>query len=115
MTLMKHKGEQTMMPMSRYYAVDGEKLDMAAAIAVKEALPSEGDVQADALPAGKVASAWHMGPYEKLNETYAVVEAWIADEGLNTGPQSWEIYWTDPGSEPDSSKWKTEVVRQLDE
>ena len=107
------KGEMTMMPMSRYFAEKDGALDMAAAIAVKKPVTGKGDIESSELPAGLVATTIHMGPYEKLPETYAALQAWIKEKGHEAGDQSWEIYWTDPGTEADPKKWKTEVVQVL--
>jgi effector-binding domain-containing protein len=62
------------------------------------------------LPAGRVAVAWHVGPYETLGETYGALARWIGDQGLTVAGPMWEVYWTDPGTEPDPARWRTEVV-----
>jgi effector-binding domain-containing protein len=113
MHVAKVGGKQVMMPMSRYYGSDAETIDMAAVIAVAEPIQGEGEVQADTLPAGPVASTWHVGPYEKLTETYAALERWITDNGHEAGEQAWEIYWTDPGTESNPAKLRTQIFRQL--
>jgi len=62
------------------------------------------------LPGGMVAVAWHVGPYDALDETYGALLRWIGEQGrVVTGPM-WEVYWTDPDTEPDPARWRTEVV-----
>ena len=52
----------------------------------------------------------HVGPYERLHETYAVLEQAIAAAGLKpTGPAR-ETYETNPEEEPDPQKWVTEII-----
>ena len=77
---------------------------------VSSANPSgQGEIVADTLPGGPVATTTHMGPYDTLTEAYAAIEQWIAAEGLVAAGAPWEAYVTDPGDYPDPKDWKTEV------
>jgi DNA-binding transcriptional MerR regulator len=52
----------------------------------------------------------HVGPYERLHETYAGLEQAIEAAALRpTGPAR-ESYETNPEEEPDPQKWVTEIV-----
>ena len=31
-------------------------------------------------------------------------------QGIETTGPLWEIYWTDPGIEPDPKKWRTQIL-----
>jgi len=55
------------------------------------------------LPAGTIACATHVGPYESLAETYS------ATQGLALSGPMWEVYLSDPQLEPDPSTWRTDV------
>ena len=33
----------------------------------------------------------------------------MKSEGLEAGGAPWEVYVTDPGAEPDKSKWRTDI------
>lgn len=111
--LNKHGAQPVMMPLARYFSVAEDMLAMAAAMAVAKPLASEGDIEADELPAGTAAATWHIGPYEGLAETNAKLEQWITESGHEAKPESWEVYVTDPGSEPDPQKWRTQIFRPL--
>jgi len=74
---------------------------------------SSGDVRADTLPGGLVATTTHAGPYDKLNEAHAAVQQWIEAEGLNATGAPWEVYVTDPADFPDPKDWKTEIFWPL--
>jgi AraC family transcriptional regulator len=63
----------------------------------------------DTLPGGPVAFTTHHGPYEKLPDAHAALEAWIEAEGLTPAGAPWESYVTDPGDYPDPKDWKTEL------
>jgi AraC family transcriptional regulator len=34
---------------------------------------------------------------------------WMKSEGLEAAGAPWEVYVTDPGAEPDQSKWRTDI------
>jgi effector-binding domain-containing protein len=38
------------------------------------------------------------------------LEAWIAEQGRRPAGAPWEVYWSDPREEPDSARWRTEIV-----
>jgi effector-binding domain-containing protein len=65
-----------------------------------------GEVFATETPAGRVASALHIGPYERLGEAHRAIQAWREANHATFAGTSWEIYgdWTD-----DSSKLETRV------
>jgi effector-binding domain-containing protein len=51
-----------------------------------------------------------VGPYDTLGETYAALMRWIGEQGRVVAGPMWEVYWTDPGTEPDPARWRTEVI-----
>jgi effector-binding domain-containing protein len=61
-------------------------------------------------PAGTVAIALHIGPYDRLGETHGAIHAWAAKNRITFAGKSWEIYgdWTD-----DIAKLETQVVYLL--
>jgi len=73
----------------------------------------EGEVIADVLPGGPVATTMHVGPYEQLSDAYAAIERWIEAQGLAKSGAPWECYINDPGEHPDPKDWKTEVFWPL--
>jgi effector-binding domain-containing protein len=69
-----------------------------------------GRVKASELPAGKAVVTCHVGPYEALPTSHARLEAWLKAQSLESRGGFWETYLTDPGIEPDPSKWRTLLV-----
>jgi AraC family transcriptional regulator len=69
----------------------------------------EAQIIHDTLPGGPAAFTVHCGPYDKLVEAHAAMEAWIEAEGLTAAGPPWESYVTDPGDYPDPKDWKTEL------
>lgn len=97
------------MPLALYHSMEGGSVDFACGMPVAAPLPGEGRVEAGELAAGTVVTATHMGPYDTLGETWEAVAAWVASHDLQPAGAPWEVYQTDPGAEPDTSKWRTDI------
>ena len=97
------------MPLARYHSMDGDAVELECAIPVASPLAGTDRIQACELPAGTVATVTHMGPYDDLPGTWAALTEWMKTEGLQAAGAPWEVYVTDPGAEPDQSKWRTDI------
>lgn len=66
-------------------------------VEVSRAFAPEGEISLAETPAGKVLTAMHIGPYERLSETHNAIHAWATANKLSFAGKSWEIYgdWTD--------------------
>jgi effector-binding domain-containing protein len=53
---------------------------------------AEGDVFSAIIPAGKVATTIHRGPYTRLKLAHDAVHAWIKNNSRRDGGWSWEVY-----------------------
>jgi len=102
-------------PFTRYYAMKAGAIELEAGIPVAQPIQAKGEIKPRSLPAGKVAMTWHIGPYTRLGETHRRVEEWIKTHDLQSNGAPWEIYWTDPGLEPDNSKLQTQVFHPVKE
>ena len=65
------------------------------------------------LPGGRAAQVVHVGSFATLEQTYAELQAWMIERGLEPGPAVWECYLSDPASEPDPAGWRTLVIWPL--
>ena len=97
-------------PYSRYFGVENGKLEMEAGIPTKAKIETKGKIAGVTLPGGRVATTWHVGPYQELEQSYGRLEKWMRLEGLKGRGAPWEVYWTDPGLEKDPAKWRTQIV-----
>jgi effector-binding domain-containing protein len=81
-------------------------MDIDFGVQVTRTFEREGEVFAVETPAGKVVTALHVGPYERLGETHAAIHAWAAANKVSFAGKSWEIYgdWTS-----DAAKLETHV------
>ncbi|HEX5050321.1 MAG TPA: GyrI-like domain-containing protein [Planctomycetota bacterium] len=96
-------------PFSRYHTMGTDEIDLEAGIPVQKPIEEKGRVKNSELPAGKVATVWHIGPYDKLGSAHEALAAFAASKHLAVNGGPWEVYWTDPGMVPDSAKWRTQL------
>ena len=99
-------------PFARYEMLNGPEsgFSIEAGFPVSSAVDGSGVVEASALPDGRVAATWHIGPYDTMQPTYAAIVAWIEEQGAAPSGTPWEVYYSDPSTEPDPATWRTEVI-----
>jgi effector-binding domain-containing protein len=98
------------MPLTHWFSWDTTALSVyAAGIPVAEGtVPGEG-MEVITIPASAAFKYSHVGPYEGMQEPHFAINEYIYGNGVNVTGGPWEIYVTDPGTEPDSTKWVTEI------
>ncbi len=113
--LQENKVEMAGMPCGLYFNWDEatDEMDMASAIPVAEPLPVEGDMELITLPASKTLIVDHYGGYEDLMHSYNAAQAYLTAHHLEASQPMYEEYLTDPGAEPDTSKWLTRIYYPL--
>ena len=108
-------------PFLRFHVIDMRgTMDITFGIPVRKALPDNGLIKADVLPAGRYASLTYSGGGISANR--ALIE-WVRAQGLDFDRwdteqgdnfrSRYETYLTDPKTEPRKSKWKIEVAIKL--
>jgi effector-binding domain-containing protein len=81
-----------------------------AGFPVGQEIPGDGVVEPSTLPDGPAAVTVHWGRYDDLTHAYQACRDWLADHGLEPVGPHWEVYHTDPNTEPDPARWRTDVV-----
>jgi len=83
-----------------------EPMDVDFGVEVTRAFERSGEVAPTEVPAGKVATALHIGPYERLGDTHQAIHRWAEANKLTFADKSWEIYgdWSD-----DPAKLETRI------
>ena len=83
---------------------------------VSEPFAGNDRVQCSQLPAGRVATTIHFGPYASLADAYVALRAWCAEHEHRCSGISWELYghWEESWN-TDSSKIRTDVFYLLDD
>ena len=97
------------MPFAIYHEMDGNTLDLECGMPVAAPVTGTDRIRAGELPGGTAATVTHTGPYDDLGQTWAALTAWMKSQGLEAAGAPWEVYVTDPGAEPDPSKWRTDI------
>lgn len=100
-------------PTARYVSFGPGLVTIEAGMPIVGSAEPSGDMMLGSLAGGEVASTIHMGPYDTLNEAHAAIQTWMTQNDETSGGAPWESYLTDPGEEPDPTKWMTEVTHPL--
>ncbi|MGZ5281452.1 MAG: GyrI-like domain-containing protein [Bacteroidia bacterium] len=100
----------TGVPCAIYYSIDEAKnqTDLAAAVPVNNNVPDIQGLEKLAIPASKVITTTHFGPYENMAPAYQEMEKYLAEHDLKK-ELIIEEYFSDPAKEPDPAKWKTNI------
>lgn len=107
--LRRHGVKPAGPPFARVSVVD-HTADVEAGFPVHQPIDGDGDVEPSTLPGGRAVVTTHLGRYEGLGYAYEALENWLARHGRTPAGPQWETYYTDPNAEPDSSRWRTDVV-----
>jgi effector-binding domain-containing protein len=111
-------------PFFKYNVIDMDRqLEVEAGVPTAAQLDGDDEVVAGVIPAGRYATVRYVGhPDGLLGATGALLD-WAAANGLRwdrwqaDDGEHWrarvEIYRTDPGDEPDMSKWETQLAFRL--
>lgn len=87
-----------------------DAIHLEVGVEVDAPFAGHGEVIGSATPAGMVATAVHVGPYDRLGETHATIQRWCSDRKLALAGSTWEVYghWTD-----DLTRLRTDVFYLL--
>jgi effector-binding domain-containing protein len=101
--IMQHLGpkgiQPTGPPFAIYYNMDMTNLDVEMGFPVASSVEGAGRVKSSKLPGGRAAVTIHVGPYEKIDEAYNGLMAFVKEKGLETDVFSYEFYLNDPREE----------------
>ena len=104
-------------PFSIYnnFGLDGQLLDIIAAIPVQGEIIEMDGIVNGMLPAGKALKVQHLGKYENTGNAWTTAFSYIRYNKLKADKSkaAFEIYTTDPTMEPDQDKWETMVFVPL--
>ncbi|WP_035604844.1 GyrI-like domain-containing protein [Haloferula sp. BvORR071] len=83
---------------------------------VGEPFTGNGRVHSSQLPAGRIATTTHFGPYGGLGKAHAAIREWCAQNDRPHAGVCWEIYdhW-DASWNTDSSRIRTDVFYLLED
>jgi effector-binding domain-containing protein len=110
-------------PFIRYHVINMLALmDIELGVPVATALPEDGRIRPGVLPAGRYATLTYTGIENGIAGNAALLDwgkqqglawdRWSVEAGDAFGSR-YESYLTDPGEQPDPSRWETEVAIRL--
>lgn len=113
--LQSSGAEMAGMPCGLFYSWDEStgQTDMASAGPVKEKTEIEGFTAIE-IPAKKALLVDYYGNYDGTGAAHEALDAYIKAKGVKVSTPAIEEYVTDPGQEPDTSKWLTRVYYPLE-
>lgn len=97
-------------PFALYHGAPGpDGVDVEAGFPVAEPIRAVGSVASGMRPGGRTAVAVHIGPYDRLPDTYELIQKHLTAEGMVPAEDMWEEYTSDPREEPNPENWRTVV------
>ena len=100
-------------PFARYLQIGPDTVRLEAGFPVARPFSVGGRIAMSTLPKGDVAVVMHIGPYDRMETTYAALTTWVAERGREPAGAPWEVYLSDPAAEPNPETWRTEVFLPL--
>ncbi len=100
-------------PFGRYHSFTKDGIEIEAGIPVAKIVEEKGNIKPTELPGGNAITTIHMGGYKELGNAHNAMQRWVKEQGHKTTGGPWEYYLTDPGQEPDSSKWRTKLIQLI--
>ncbi len=98
-------------PFARYHLLGEGRFEVEAGFPASRPIEGHDDVQPSELPGGQVAVTMHVGPYDQMQPAYQALETWVAEQGGELAGDPWEVYFSDPSTEPDPATWRTLIVQ----
>jgi effector-binding domain-containing protein len=83
-------------PYARYYNMDMEALDVEIGFPVTKPAVGTDAIKPCVLPAGKALVEKHIGPYERIEEAYNRLMAYVDEQKLSVNGETYEFYLNDP-------------------
>jgi effector-binding domain-containing protein len=100
-------------PFGFYPRMPDATVEVVVGFPISGVMEPHGEVIPFELPGGPAVTAVHVGPYERLEETYRELSGWASSEGIQLSDQMWESYLSDPSAEPDPQMWRTAITWPL--
>lgn len=90
-----------------------DSFDFKICFPVNSAITPIGRVESGVIDAMPTVQTIYQGPYEGLADAWGEFLAWIENSDHKTGEDLYECYVLGPQATEDSTKWRTQLSRQL--
>lgn len=96
-------------PFTIYYSWNPEGVSkFACGIPIEKRTWGWKDYSVIELPEGEAATVVHWGKFDS-EKPYLALDQYIRENALSVKDFIWEVYLTNPSSEPDTAKWKKQI------
>ncbi|WP_188987260.1 GyrI-like domain-containing protein [Saccharopolyspora thermophila] len=92
-----------------YHGPVAKTVDLEVGFPTDRAIRHAGDASAGSLPGGRIARLMHCGGFDGLAASWARLNTWVHDQGLDAGTTRWEVYLTKPTPDMDPRDLRTEL------
>ena len=106
--LAKNEAEMAGMPYSRYHLMKEDEIDLECGIPTIELVESSNEILTGIFPKTRCVTVDYYGDYQNLQEGHTA-QQWMEKRGIELAGPPMEFYLTDPGAEPDPTKWLTKI------
>ncbi len=96
-------------PFCIFHHYDEDSVNLEAGLPVDKPAVKSGKVNALTLPSQRAVRVDYYGDYDNLSDVYRFMRGLTARKIFTSNGSPWESYVTDPGTEPDTSKWYTQI------
>ena len=97
-------------PIGIYYTEPRPQWEVAVAVPVPVGTAGKDAIESVILPGGKMVSAMHIGPYDKLKESWGAIDSWVKKNEYIMSGAGREIYIVGPGQVSDPAEYRTELL-----
>jgi AraC family transcriptional regulator len=101
-------------PFAYYHSWSDDETDMEVGFPISGEGITKGRIKPFQLPAVKAAVAMHLGPYDKLMDTYNEILEWMKANGKRPAGHMWEEYLNSPDEVP-ADKLMTRLIWPFEE
>jgi len=110
MESMKKQGiMQTGPSYAIYYKWSPDTVIMEPGVVVDKAGKNDGEVLASEMQPVKAIKVDYYGDYPGTEKAHYFMDEWAKQNNVTISGPPWEEYYTDPKTEPDTSKWLTRI------
>lgn len=101
-------------PIAIYHKLSDKRVVFELGIPIDEAVLPAGRIKVKTMPAGNNVVAEYYGSYDTLEDGHNAVQQWLMRYRRKVSGYPWELYVTDPTTEPNPNKWLTRIFYPVD-
>lgn len=110
----KNKLKTSNNPFSIYFSVTKDSIDFETGFPIEENNIVSKSLHVGQMKESKAVVLDFYGPYNEIEKGYSEINNWISDNNKKITGVPYEIYYTNPAIEKDSSKWLTRIIYPIE-